>query len=368
MGLNQFSRILVALIQMTSVLRRILPASSPKSEDNDDDDYSVEYSFAMEYTGSPVSHDIPHVLPVDVRRIPTATVATRAVLLNNLCLPVIQPIAQKSEGTLAIVDRIGSESNLLDEAQSANTSGALGFSDVLDESNQLSESSDVDLDEGTNVDVLNNPTTSNSIEEVEGSTDEVSGQGNTRTPVVTFRDLPSSNSVSEESDHDEPATFPERPVVPDDVKKGLCHRCHKRNRFSEKEVCIVCGAKYCSKCVLRAMGCMQEGRKCITCVGYRIDESKRGSLGKCSRMLKKMLGDDAVKQIMNSEISCEVNQLPPHLIFVNDKPLSMEELVILQSCANPPKKIRPGNYWYDKVSGFWGKVRALSHFLITKTL
>ncbi|KAL0334789.1 UNVERIFIED_CONTAM: hypothetical protein Sradi_4690800 [Sesamum radiatum] len=61
---------------MTSVLRSILPVSSAKSEDHDDD-YSVEYSFAMEYSGPPVSQDIPQVAPVDVHRIPTAAVAAR---------------------------------------------------------------------------------------------------------------------------------------------------------------------------------------------------------------------------------------------------------------------------------------------------
>ncbi|KAL0384145.1 UNVERIFIED_CONTAM: Extra-large guanine nucleotide-binding protein 1 [Sesamum radiatum] len=390
---------------MTSVLRSILPVSSAKSEDHDDD-YSVEYSFAMEYSGPPVSQDIPQVAPVDVRRIPTAAVAATGVMLSNLSLPVIQPIVKKSDhhkklleelkssGSKAAnhhvseahVGKIGSsgrvysrksgncsyrdgesaieeggngESNVFGGAQSSSSSGTMGFSDGHDDSNHLSESSDVeDLDDNLKAGVsygdCSNPTTSNSNENVEDCVDEVSGQGH-RTSVVTFRDLPSNDSMSEQTDYDEPEMLPERRVVLDDVKKGLCHRCCKKSRFAGKEVCIVCGAKYCSKCVIKAMGSMPEGRKCITCIGYRIDESKRGSLGKCSRMLKRLLGDEAIKQIMSAEISCEVNQLPPHLIFVNDKPLSIEELVMLQSCPNPPKKLRPGKYWYDKVSGFWGK-------------
>ncbi|KAL0422693.1 UNVERIFIED_CONTAM: Extra-large guanine nucleotide-binding protein 1 [Sesamum latifolium] len=391
---------------MTSILRSILPVSSAKNEDHDDD-YSVEYSFAMEYSGPPVSQDIPQVAPVDVRRIPTAAVAATGVMLSNLSLPVIQPIVKKSahqnqklleelkssgskvanhhvseahvgkigssgrvysrksgncsyrDGELAIEEGGNGESNVFGGAQSSSSSGTMGFSDGHDDSNHLSESSDVEeLDDNQKAGVsygdCSNPTTSNSNEDVEDCVDEVSGQGH-RTSVVTFRDLPSNDSMSEQTDYDEPEMLPERRVVLDDVKKGLCHRCCKKSRFAGKEVCIVCGAKYCSKCVIKAMGSMPEGRKCITCIGYRIDESKRGSLGKCSRMLKRLLGDETIKQIMSAEISCEVNQLPPHLIFVNDKPLSIEELVMLQSCANPPKKLRPGKYWYDKVSGFWGK-------------
>jgi len=59
---------------------------------------------------------------------------------------------------------------------------------------------------------------------------------------------------------------------------------------------------------------------------------------------------------MEAEILCEVNQVPPELVFVNGEPLSQEELVQLQNCKHPPKNLRPGCYWYDRVSGFWGKV------------
>ncbi|KZV42406.1 extra-large guanine nucleotide-binding protein 1-like [Dorcoceras hygrometricum] len=399
---------------MTSVLRRILPGSSTKSEDHDDE-YSVEYSFAMEYLGPPISHEIPHVVPVDIHQIPTASEAASAVIYNNLSLPVIQPIVKsgkklshelkpglevvESNGPLLVTDEIldsdevyarKSENGCCREGTlgvspptpdvlhgdpSTSTSGTTVVLDGNDDSNTFSGDSDVEdfyNDSWASVSHDNSlqPSTSDSrrltsrpqeisseAESCEGEeywVDETSGQGS-RTAVVTFRDLPSSDATSEESDHDEFVKFPEKPVISDDGPKGLCHRCHKRNRFAEKEVCIVCGLKYCSKCVLRAMGSMPEGRKCISCIGYRIDESKRNSLGKCSRMLKSILTNDAIKQIMSSEISCEANQLPPHLIYVNEKTLSIEELVLLQNCPNPPKNLRPGKYWYDRVSGFWGK-------------
>ncbi|KAK4426342.1 Extra-large guanine nucleotide-binding protein 1 [Sesamum alatum] len=55
------------------------------------------------------------------------------------------------------------------------------------------------------------------------------------------------------------------------------------------------------------------------------------------------------------EKSPEVRQLVPGDIFVNGKALFSRELAMLQSCRYPPKKLTPGNYWYDRVSGFWGK-------------
>lgn len=382
---------------MAAILKSFFPVSSSRKEDNDDE-FDVEYSFAEEYTGPPVSYDIPQVVPVDVHRIPTASVvATAAMLSKNLSLPVIEPIVkrdpqsikkQKSKEsdlgsaiTSVYVDNedcaLESEYVENDHAYRASdgieSSGTLGFSDSHDNSRELSGSSDVEdlVDEckeearfvnypnpvglESEEPVLSSPDLSVEVlscEEVEDYADEVVGNQGNRTAVVTFCEIQSSDDATD-SDEEEPGMYPEKPIISSDSKK--CFRCHKGKRFTEREVCMACGAKYCSNCVLRAMGAMPEGRKCITCVGYRINESKRDSLGKCSAMLKRLLSKWQMDEIMELEKSCLANQLPPHLVFVNGKCLSLRELVDLRSCAYPPKKLRPGKYWYDKVSGLWGK-------------
>ncbi|KAJ6366965.1 hypothetical protein OIU77_003363 [Salix suchowensis] len=384
-----------------------------------DTEDGVQYSFALEYTGPPVGYDIPRAVPINVNKIPVAAVVSHINFPRKITLPVVKPLLPSSdtsknpnsvitgnipgkdcgseEGVItvsptSVIERAAdcnlqesvfsgelSSSGLLNDG--ARSSSTIEFSDSFDDksrdesllklrvSNELSSIRDWESNESvlSSVDV-DDEYPSSRVSLVKVSNNDVNGEGR-KAPVVTFRDIESDDGVGGEVTSDTDGGFEgnegfleeeERAIrvkreARSKGKKGSCYRCFKGNRFTEKEVCLVCDAKYCSNCVLRAMGSMPEGRKCVTCIGFPIDEPKRGSLGKCSRMLKRLLNDLEVRQIMKAEKLCEANQLPPEYVYVNGEPLCHEELVILQTCSNPPKKMKPGNYWYDKVSGFWGK-------------
>ncbi|KAJ4845104.1 hypothetical protein Tsubulata_030333 [Turnera subulata] len=399
-------------VKMAGVLRKILPVAAPVpredgNKEDDDDSYSLEYSMALEYSGPPVSYSIPRAVPVDVKKIPVAVTVQSAALSSDASpLPVIQPIVRSSASDRSKERRCASDipvcldtngvsdanhfsyesSNMVDNSSSVvgcangedrrhtGGSGRSRLSTVSVGSRRLSGSL-LELpgvsneDAGGDFEGTRNPDNFEEIESESSDTnsseifsgreednDEVAPSHVRRPSIVTFRDPESNGTVTEDSDLSESeSSVPERQMAVRPGKKGTCYRCMKGNRFTEKEVCIVCGAKYCYNCVVRAMGSMPEGRKCITCIGQRIDETKRKTLGKCSRLLKQLLPDAEVKQIMISERSCAVNQLPPDLIYVNRQRLSEEELLLLQTCQHPPTKLKPGYYWYDKVSGYWGK-------------
>lgn len=436
----------------------------------------VQYSFAMEYNGPPVTYDIPRAVPINVERIPVAAVVAQVPFSDKLLLPVVQPVhapaslsktfskelkplgcpkstvsptsviafdrthkdAGDRESCKELETALGSGTTVsptsviaFEERASENrsvgcslsgelsSSGALEFSngrfrsgelsDMADNSSRAFRSSSISHDDQSQ-ELLVGAGSSSTIE-FSDSFDKSRGNSSVlrtsnggkdsyddfndlnqrdwastesvlsldfpssrvssikaldcknatpscevkRQQVVKFRDM-EDEALEEESGRDESETLQAKREARPKVRKGSCYRCLKGNRFTEKEICIVCDAKYCSGCVLRAMGSMPEGRKCVTCIGFPIDESKRGNLGKCSRMLKRLLNELEIGQVMQAEKFCEANQLPPDKIFVNGKPLGHEELVSLQTCPNPPKKLKPGNYWYDKVSGLWGKV------------
>ncbi|KAK9286603.1 hypothetical protein L1049_015003 [Liquidambar formosana] len=245
---------------MAGLLRKILPVVSSTPRDVDDDDaYNVEYSFAMEYHGPPVTHDIPRLVPVDIDQIPTAAAVVSASLLNNLSLPVIQPIVKSNPLSKKSPDRAklgveatGSSPNsvipceqratddsdcvLSSAADSSGmfdsvdgercakkstdgigSSGSLGFSDSPDHSHDLSESSDVlELpDDCEEISPELGLSSGDPSSEVSSCKEEHRNNGTPRhvkrPSTVTFRDPELSHMVYEESSCDEPEIVQERP-------------------------------------------------------------------------------------------------------------------------------------------------------------
>ncbi|XP_010276774.1 PREDICTED: extra-large guanine nucleotide-binding protein 3-like isoform X2 [Nelumbo nucifera] len=317
------------------LLRKMLPpgASIP------DDAADLDYSIAMEYEGPPVSYEVPRIEPIDVNNpiIPTASVSEDLSASQRLdkssVPPVIEPIP------LPISCIVGVTSS---PVQSPRVSGS-SESVVSVLQNPDSSSASPSASPGSPSSAHETP--SNPPKQV---VNEVR-----RAPMVTFNTIDKSERLGVE---DEKPIFPQYVGVSKEKKKKkrVCFRCGK-GKWESKESCLVCDARYCSNCVLRAMGSMPEGRKCVTCIGQPIDESKRLKLGKRSRVLSRLLSPLEVKQISKAEKECPANQLRPEQLIVNGVPLRPEEMAEFFGCPLPPRKLKPGRYWYDKESGLWGK-------------
>lgn len=371
-------------VEMKKILTSMLPAGASIPENEEE----IEFSIAIEYHGPPLSCDLPRAIPVDIKSIPVASMASPNSSAYNLVLPVVQPIATPDRrktkpppeanaspiSVIAFEDSGGESSNreLSGQCSGSSVPGTSNGNELLDPSNDF----DLFRDRSTTIDSLGSlESNENSDHSHRLSSDSASCSqcvsseislvdeeepGNVqsrhvrRTSAVTFHES-SGTTIPDDSNFTESGYTQSRIPPEKKVDNGTCYTCSKRFWYGEKETCIVCNAKYCARCVLKAMGSMPEGRKCVYCIGYPIDESKRRKLGKCSRMLRRLLSEPEIRQLRNIEKFCEANQLQGKLIYINGKRLSQEELLLLQSCPKPPIKLKPGHYWYDHVSGLWGK-------------
>ncbi|PQQ05111.1 extra-large guanine nucleotide-binding protein 3 [Prunus yedoensis var. nudiflora] len=304
----------------------MLPPGASIPEDASD----LDYSIAMEYVGPPVSYDVPRVEPLDVssRAIPTAEPLSESQRsVTNTGPPVIEPIPLP-------VSRIAGVTS--SPTQSPRVSGSSeSVVSVLQNPDFSSASPSASPGSVHNPPNIHPKQVSNEVK---------------RAPVVTFNTV--DRSQRKEVDVEQPVFTAYVGVSKEKKKKKsrVCFRCRK-GKWETKESCLVCDAKYCSNCVLRAMGSMPEGRKCVTCIGQPIDESKRLKLGKQSRVLSRLLSPLEVKQIMKAEKECSANQLRPEQLIVNGFPLKPEEMAELLGCPLPPRKLKPGRYCPDASNG-----------------
>lgn len=295
------------------MLRRMLPPGAPLP-----DDEQLDYSIAVEYVGPTVPHDVPQIHPVDARFLMGQSASSLASAQEFLVPQRRTNISRRlSQRSLAAAERAQRQELVESEGEEAYSPRA---------SSSVHDQSPPSGSPGEPVAV-----TFNHVDQLGRDEDEVSE------PIDRSGAIPEGRTRER--------------------KRGVCSRCGKGNILREREACLVCDSRYCSNCVLKAMGSMPEGRKCVSCIGRPIDESKRSSLGKSSRMLCRLCSPLEVRQIMKAEKECPANQLLPEQVVVNGRPLRQEELDEILGCPIPPRRLKPGRYWYDKDSGLWGKVR-----------
>ncbi|KAG5010176.1 hypothetical protein JHK82_018798 [Glycine max] len=357
---------------MASLVRKLRPSSVPTvTVETEDSLSSYEYSLAVVYNGPPLSYSIPEIPAFKIDQIPIATIASLSH--DDVSVPVIQPLGKSlhkrkqnhwvtDSVVLSSLDSCAVDSppapDGVDGDMHKSSPDTLEFPDDRDGTFLHTTSDTTESGPGSVTTSLFAPSDEICSFREEEQTPSPTPKHVKRVSAVTFCDPESNYMVETDSDEFGDSQVESVPVMERAVrpgKKGSCYRCLKGNRLTPKEVCIVCSAKYCRSCVVRAMGSMPEGRKCVTCIGYRIYERNRSKLGKCSRMMKLLLSELTVTQVMDDERSCEANQIPPELVCVNLQPLNREQLKLLLNCRNPPKQLKPGSYWYDKASGFWGK-------------
>ncbi|KAK4782320.1 hypothetical protein SAY86_016422 [Trapa natans] len=327
-------------------LRRMLPAGAPLPDED-----HLDYSIAMVYDGPPVSYAVPTIDPVEIAE--PASISSQSDLPSSI--PVASPIP---------AGRI---------SRSVRPSNGSVFEDSPSDGGRALSASRAPVEPAGLGDGDNESSVSVSVSTLNLDDSETRGENfEPRRPTVVTFNTPRDSEFEDNENYDDGNLSSSSPASSTPAtagggsplasakkvaaqKRGACSRCGKGNKLKERELCIVCGARYCSICLLKAMGSMPEGRKCVACIGKPIDEDRRSGLGKCSRILARVCSPLEVRQIMKAEKECAANQLRPEQLYVNGRQLRQEELAEILSCPIPPQKLKPGKYWYDKDSGLWGK-------------
>ncbi|XP_039046411.1 extra-large guanine nucleotide-binding protein 3-like isoform X2 [Hibiscus syriacus] len=316
------------------VIRRMLPVGAPLPDED-----HLDYSIAIEYEGPPIPYDVPRVDPLGLDSLSVCDTSSIPVAA---AIPSRPKFSSFKKNRYSVRNGSPLESQRLSSASRSQIDSRNGDHDSeidVEKSPPPPTPPPQPVDKKNAVVTFNTPKESENDDE--GDDDEDDGYSSSSSVV----DAAAAASVANV----------ETGRVRKEKKRGVCSRCEKRSRLKEREACFVCDARYCSNCLLKAMGSMPEGRKCVSCIGKPIDESKRPRLGKSSRLLRKLCSVLEVKQIMKAEKECAANQLRPEQLVVNGRQLNHEELGELLGCALPPQKLKPGRYWYDKDSGLWGK-------------
>jgi hypothetical protein len=331
-----------------------------------------DYSFAAEYDGPPLPYSLPRAIPLDLTHIPLASLSSSPASpsASSSPPPVVRPLTPS-----AICSGVHSHGHPAPRSAAPSPAGPAAAVD-----------SPTSVIENHHVAAHHSAELPSSPSDGEGAADasRPTLPPKPHQPAVTFAETSGSllqtsddDEEYEDEEDDDAASREARPRAagqssgshsPAHFESGSrrggksrgCYRCGKGGGFfgrgGDKESCLACGARYCSDCLLRAMGSMPEGRKCLECLGRPIAESRRDALGRGSRVLHRLLSTAEVELVMRSERECAANQLRAEDVYVNGAKLAPEELVVLQGCPCRPSRLRPGFYWYDKVSGFWGKV------------
>lgn len=341
----------------------MLPAGAPLP-----DEEHLDYSIAVEYEGPPVPYDVPRVDPLEIGTAPAAVAPITTSSAASDSIPVAMPVHPRFSRFNRVVrngfDRAPPQPPPQPRSPSeSRRSSSVSRSQFDSRSGEVVYRSDFSGE--ASAAVIDDDGASSEASPPNSAPAPRSGAGAGKRPTTVTFHTPkdSEDGVDDGDDYSSPRSVATEPVgspVAASVsvrnkKRWICSRCGNGNRLKEKEACLVCDARYCSNCVLKAMGSMPEGRKCVSCIGQAIDESKRSSLGKCSRMLSKVCSSLEINQIMKAEKECPANQLRPEQLVVNGRQLRQEELAEILGCSTPPQKLKPGRYWYDKDSGLWGK-------------